>query len=512
MELEEEIKDEASYSGRLYLGNIKNRNAFHVLKNDFLCLTDGDGNGNLREINKDNMVFLKLLKCETEGGKRRHLAVCLKCNSLEKTKAIIDSVSKNVKVTRIFEKNNLVACIHATVGEVLFSKELSNSANIDDAKCTVIVDDEKQHLAISFDGETPGLIFLNKARKAKKAFCLKCKSQRCKHIQMWNQELKRDVLKDVIQNANVESAHHVEVNNDVENTAEVNEIKRQSIRYPYDKLTQEKMRELDGMQFENLTELISKPQNGEKCIHGHQWSDEDPREKKWIYSTHVKIAHSTYVKKRERKVFYKKTIGTCTCILLYDGKVDMLLPVSKHNPELTKVINSKHTRFGHTVNLVSLSLLSDFATDFFKNGTTMRGFYSAYQSKCMMKFGMEEQEVIKWDAWHVACVEFFTNILTIDEKEIFKCRNCGPRPSVLVIDGIAMGIQKSELNKYKSYFAKDLEYKSNVEISGSNFKDRMFVKLSKNRKILKNAAQQCIWPVPETFESSDSDPEFEIGE
>ena len=144
MELEEEIKDEASYSGRLYLGNIKNRNAFHVLKNDFLCLTDGDGNGNLREINKDNMVFLKLLKCETEGGKRRHLAVCLKCNSLEKTKAIIDSVSKNVKVTRIFEKNNLVACIHATVGEVLFSKELSNSANIDDAKCTVIVDDEKQ--------------------------------------------------------------------------------------------------------------------------------------------------------------------------------------------------------------------------------------------------------------------------------------------------------------------------------------------------------------------------------
>ena len=329
---------------------------------------------------------------------------------------------------------------------------------------------------------------------------------------MWNQELKRDVLKDVIQNANVESAHHVEVNNDVENTAEVNEIKRQSIRYPYDKLTQEKMRELDGMQFENLTELISKPQNGEKCIHGHQWSDEDPREKKWIYSTHVKIAHSTYVKKRERKVFYKKTIGTCTCILLYDGKVDMLLPVSKHNPELTKVINSKHTRFGHTVNLVSLSLLSDFATDFFKNGTTMRGFYSAYQSKCMMKFGMEEQEVIKWDAWHVACVEFFTNILTIDEKEIFKCRNCGPRPSVLVIDGIAMGIQKSELNKYKSYFAKDLEYKSNVEISGSNFKDRMFVKLSKNRKILKNAAQQCIWPVPETFESSDSDPEFEIGE
>ena len=37
--------------------------------------------------------------------------------------------------------------------------------------------------------------------------------------------------------------------------------------------------------------------------------------------------------------------------------------------------------------------------------------------------------------WHAACIEF----LTINEKKLLQCVNCGPRPNVLVIDGITAG-------------------------------------------------------------------------
>ena len=47
----------------------------------------------------------------------------------------------------------------------------------------MIVTDDKQHLAISFDGNTHGLIFANIARGPKHGHCLKSKSLRCTHIQ-----------------------------------------------------------------------------------------------------------------------------------------------------------------------------------------------------------------------------------------------------------------------------------------------------------------------------------------
>ena len=113
----------------------------------------------------------------------------------------------------------------------------------------------------------------------------------------------------------------------------------------------------------------------------------------------------------------------------------------------------------------------------------------------VMKFGMQESELISWTAWHHAYVEFFTNVLTINEKDAFQCTDCGPRPKVLVIDGIAMGIQKGELEKHKDIVVKDLPRKSKKEFSGSCFQDRMFIKLPKNRKLLKSAAQKEEWPV-----------------
>ena len=128
----------------------------------------------------------------------------------------------------------------------------------------------------------------------------------------------------------------------------------------------------------------------------------------------------------------------------------------------------------------------------------------------MMKFGMQESELISWTAWHHACVEFFTNVLTINEKDAFQCTDCGPRPKVLVIDGIAMGIQKGELEKHKDIVVKDLPRKSKKEFSGSCFQDRMFIKLPKNRKLLKSAAQKKEWPVLDCHPEPDNHHEVEV--
>ena len=77
-ELEEELTSKARLATMIYLANLKRTKMAFVLKNYFLCLLDADWNGNLREIQKDNFVFLKLLKCKNGEGKKQHLPVCLR--------------------------------------------------------------------------------------------------------------------------------------------------------------------------------------------------------------------------------------------------------------------------------------------------------------------------------------------------------------------------------------------------------------------------------------------------
>ena len=74
-------------------------------------------------------------------------------------------------------------------------------------------------------------------------------------------------------------------------------------------------------------------------------------------------------------------------------------------------------------------------------------------------------------------------------KKVFQSLTCGPRPNVLVIDGIANGLMKSELEKHKEKIVQEMECESKVVLKGLNFRDRMFIKLQKNRKLIKEAAK-----------------------
>ena len=87
-------------------------------------------------------------------------------NHTEKATAIIHSVKRDMIVSEKFERDNIKPCIHLSVGELLFSEEASKKEENDKSNCKVVVDNEKTHLSISFDGETHGLIFVNRAKKA----------------------------------------------------------------------------------------------------------------------------------------------------------------------------------------------------------------------------------------------------------------------------------------------------------------------------------------------------------
>ena len=330
--LEEYFHRVSSLPSRIYLANLRRHKSSLTLKNDYLCLKEADSNGNLLENKKENFLFVKMLKCENENGEKQHLPLCLKCNHDEKAKVLMDSITWKLRVSSSFKKDNFAACKYAMVAEILFTKEDSQIENNSLSMCKVIETNEKQHLSVSFDGNTHGLIFANIARGAKRGHCSKCKSIRCSHLKRWDEELKKKVLpsleKDEL-NLETETSKESASEDWIETNDEEISITHPPKRlvYPFDDIVQAKMRILDSSDFSNLTEFISKPRTDEKCLHGFTWSQDDPRAHNWIFSENIKIAHSSYVtKKKEKPVFKKRwvlvtanyfTMDQMTCFYLH---------------------------------------------------------------------------------------------------------------------------------------------------------------------------------------------------
>ena len=62
--------------------------------------------------------------------------------------------------------------------------------------------------------------------------------------------------------------------------------------------------------------------------------------------------------------------------------------------------------------------------------------------------------------------------------------------------------------KHHEEFTEDLKHESKVELEGSQFKDRRFIKLLTNRKKLRKAAESQNWP---SDKEQDEDNEYEVG-
>ena len=189
------------------------------------------------------------------------------------------SIKPDVKVSKIFKEDNFAACIHANVAEILFTKEECIKENSSQTRCKVVVTDAKQHLAISFDGNTHGLIFANIARGAKRGRCLRCQSIRCPHIQAWNLELKKVLINvtkvdseaGTCDRENEGSIVLVDVNNENVNEEDFEDFLEEDesdvaeptptkkLMYPFQEDVQEKLRILDSSDLSDVTTFISFP-------------------------------------------------------------------------------------------------------------------------------------------------------------------------------------------------------------------------------------------------------------
>ena len=400
IEIENEMKKGPGVSRR-YLGNLRSTNQYAVLKNQYLVLQDCDHGSNFKPKKPQNMVFTKMMTCKTNEGSSQNIAVCQKCNSKDIVKALISLIGPEQIISQDFRKNNIKNCIHASVSEILWTKENVEKAENEASSCTILENTEKQHISACFDGKTHGLVAVNIAKKGSKGKCHFCNSVRCTHIVEWNSELKQKVLpsKNKTEKGhekNVEHGNELGPESDEDNEEghgedskeddPIDEETKIKLRFPLTKSTQDMMRKADGKLYDHKVNFYTHTVEGLCCIeHGNQWDPRCPIENNWIYSENVKIAHSTFVERQPRKMYFCPTVSKCKCRLGYDGEEDMLF-VFGCSPKIQK--GKKIT------SLVSLSLLFDYCLEFFETGQTMRGFYGTYKSKCLKKYGMEESEII----------------------------------------------------------------------------------------------------------------------
>ena len=79
--------------------------------------------------------------------------------------------------------------------------------------------------------------------------------------------------------------------------------------------------------YDEKVDFVDEHHQGRKCVlHGNEWSNLDPVEMNWCFSDEVKIAHTNFVKRKTRKVYFRKTDQeNCGCKLMYEGEEDFLI-------------------------------------------------------------------------------------------------------------------------------------------------------------------------------------------
>ena len=84
--------------------------------------------------------------------------ICLRCNAKDKVRALITTIGPKQKVTGHFIKQNINTCIHSSVTEAVYTKEKVIAVEQDYVCCKILINSQKHHMAICFDGKTHGLV------------------------------------------------------------------------------------------------------------------------------------------------------------------------------------------------------------------------------------------------------------------------------------------------------------------------------------------------------------------
>ena len=486
--LEEELIKGTSQHD-VYLGNLRRSKSFKVLPHGHMVMLDSDQFNQMKSETENNFIYIRMLR-KIVGGEKKIVPVCLQCNDRGKAEALIFG-SSHILPDDTLEKE-LVRCKHEAVSRLLYDYEKVVEVETSAKKCAVLKNTKKVHIAACHDGKSFATIICRIGRQGTKGKCCSCKGARCGHENQWNKELKSSVLKTDAEKRNDEEEMSSFSDNDDEedSLARQNDrkekVERSKLKFPTTESTQKLFRQFESGYYDEKEFFVDENIQGQKCVeHGNEWSDDDPVEKGWWFSNNVKISHTSFVRQRERKIYYRKT-EKCDCKKLYEGDEDFLIRIGG-SFDLKNQTRSVH--------LISYSLLLEFTLHFLHNGQTMNSFYHAHFAKCKFKFGMEESQIMTLVCWKKAVGIFWQDILKLDINKMYTCDNCGSLPSTLVFDGIALGIQIKKVKEFKDKMQFILGRESATKLSGTTFQDRSFIKLKSNKDLLKECAKNQVWPM-----------------
>ena len=107
---------------------------------------------------------------------------------------------------------------------------------------------------------------------------------------------------------------------------------------------------------------------------------------------------------------------------------------------------------------------------------------------------MKSDDIISLNSWKLAVHIFWRDILKLDLLKSFSCDSCGARPSTLVFDGIALGVQIKKVDSFKDKMRLVLGRQSEKKLGGIKFEDQTFIPLKKNKRFLKECVKGKVWP------------------
>ena len=126
------------------------------------------------------------------------------------------------------------------------------------------------------------------------------------------------------------------------------------------------------------------------------------------------------------------TGGSCNCVQTYTGEDDLLLSTCSNSG-----YNFSWSRPFH---LFTYSLLIDYSISWGKSAQSISGYYRQLNSKYSTKYRVPVEKLLPRHLWFKAVWLFWEQVLEMDTKNLL-CEDCGPRPEVLVADGVAIGMQ-----------------------------------------------------------------------
>ena len=310
-----------------YIGKLRGSKCYKILPNGYLAMLDADDLNHLLNENENNYIYVKMLR-KVVGGVKKMIPVCLRCNDVGKSSAIVIGTSHFLPNDSI--ENELVKCKHEVVSKALYTHSIVDVVESQNKECVLLKNSSKIHLAACFDGKSYATIVCKLSRSSTKGKCNSCKGVKCGHLTRWNKELGSSLLPDKAAN---ERGDDLEEDSEELDDEEIKVLNRATLKFPLTETTQALFREYDSTFYDEKEAFADLPILGQKCSsHGNEWSDENPVEMDWCFSDQVKIAHTSFAKQRERKVYFRKAVK-CDCKLLYEGDENFLVRVGVQNKQ-----------------------------------------------------------------------------------------------------------------------------------------------------------------------------------